>query len=67
MQGQRRLIATLSVVVVAVLALMGYLIWTGYQEALHRTETEAKNYAAPRRMSLRSHVMCRLPRSTKRR
>ena len=42
----RRLIASLAVVVLAVISLLGYLIWSGYREAKHEAETKTRNYAA---------------------
>jgi len=46
-RGQRAsLIALLSVAALAVMALMGYLIWSGYREAIRTAETTSRNYAA---------------------
>jgi len=42
----KRLITSLAVVVVAVMSLLGYLIWSGYWEAKHEAETKTLNYAA---------------------
>jgi hypothetical protein len=36
----------LSVAVLAVMALMGYLIWSGHREATSAAEIESRNYAA---------------------
>ena len=42
----KRLITSLGVIVLAVISLLGYLIWSGYREAKHEAETKTLNYAA---------------------
>jgi len=42
----RKLIAFLSMVVLAVMSVVGYLIWTGYQVAIHNAEITTRDYAA---------------------
>ncbi len=44
--SQRKLIALLSLVVLAVVPIMAYLIWSGYQAAIHSAETRTHDYAA---------------------
>jgi diguanylate cyclase (GGDEF)-like protein/PAS domain S-box-containing protein len=41
-----RLIALLSIVVLAVMPIVGYLTWSGYKAAIHNAETMTRNYAA---------------------
>ena len=41
-----RLVGLLGLAVLAVTALMGYLIWSGYQEAVRGAEITTRNYAA---------------------
>ena len=43
---RRKLIVLLGAVVLAAMLLLGYLIWSGYQEAIHAAETTTRNYAA---------------------
>jgi two-component system cell cycle sensor histidine kinase PleC len=43
---QRRFINLLSVGAVAMLCLIGYLIWSSYREAIQTAETTSRNYAA---------------------
>src|ERR1039457_5558432 len=41
-----KLIAFLSIVALAVMPIVGYLIWSGYQAAIHGAETTTRDYAA---------------------
>jgi PAS domain S-box-containing protein len=41
-----KVIAALSVAALLVLALLAYLVWSGYQEAIRNAETTTRNYAA---------------------
>lgn len=41
-----RLITALAAVVLAVMSLLGCLIWSGYREAKYEAETKTRNYAA---------------------
>jgi len=41
-----KLIVLVSVATLAVMALMVYLIWSGYREAIRNAETTSRNYAA---------------------
>ena len=43
---QRNLIAAFGLGALAVVALIAYLIWSGYREAVHLAETTTRNYAA---------------------
>ncbi len=45
-RNRTKLVAVLSVIVLAVMALLGYLIWSGYQEAMREAGTTTRNYAA---------------------
>src|SRR5450759_3201751 len=40
-----KLIAFLSIVALAVMPIVGYLIWSGYQAAIHIAETTTRDYA----------------------
>jgi len=42
----KTLIALLSIVALTVTPLVGYLIWTGYQQEMHDAETTTRDYAA---------------------
>ena len=45
-RDRARLAALLGAAVLAVLALLGYLIWSGYREGIVTAETTTRNYAA---------------------
>jgi len=42
----RTLIALLSLVVLAVMSIVGCLIWSGYEAAIYNAETKTRDYAA---------------------
>lgn len=46
MSNRRKLLFALGTSTLAATALMGYLIWSGYREAIHTAETTSRNYAA---------------------
>ena len=46
MNNRRKLLVALGAGALAVMALMGDLIWSGYREAIHAAETTTRNYAA---------------------
>ena len=46
MNHRRKLFVALGASALAVMALMGYLTWSGYQAAIHAAETTTRNYAA---------------------
>src|ERR1700675_2167581 len=46
MNNRRKLLVALGASALAGMALLGYLIWSGYQEAIHAAETTTRNYAA---------------------
>ena len=46
MSNIHKVVPVLGAVIVAVVAIFGYLIWSGYQEAIHIGETVSRNYAA---------------------
>jgi PAS domain S-box-containing protein len=46
MNSRRKLVVALGVSVAAVMTLLGYQLWSSYQESLSEAETKTRNYAA---------------------
>ena len=46
MNNRRKLIVVLGASALVGVVLLGYLIWSGYQDAIHSAETTTRNYAA---------------------